>query len=577
MKRVFSILLVALLLLVPALSAWADETAHIYIDEGLLSEAELASLEDRAQTILDTHGVGVYFLYLMDMGEITAYAEQFMANVPESDAVALFINDEYYDFESKGAIGIAVFTQTVCIETLWAAFRSVKDDNLGKLMAYYDAADQLLTDFGDTPVLQTGETESFAVPAYIARTDGGLPTLIDADHLLSDADAEALSKRLKEIGTAYRCDVVIATVPTLGGKTSEAYADDLFDYSGYGYGATPDANGMTVDGDGVLLLICMEYRDFAISTSGYAITAFTDYGIQVYLEPQFLSYLSAGSFAEAFNAFADGCDYLLKTARAGEPYDVYTASEMTANGKPIIVDQAGVLSTEQIETLSKQLRSVGDRYQTDMILVTDYGWSDGDAYAQRYYENNGYGYVADGANRGGILVYYEPNGPLGIYVAGEAKNAFAGRGLYKFRQSLLSALYGNDYSVEMLTLAFADRGEYYLAQAQSGHAINPINWIPVILFAGIGMLFAFIPVGAMKRKLKSVYTQTRADTYLVPGSFVLTQNSDVFLNSTVSRSVHVQQSSSSGGRSSGGGGFHGGSSTHTSSSGGTHGGHSGKF
>lgn len=78
---------------------------------------------------------------------------------------------------------------------------------------------------------------------------------------------------------------------------------------------------MGEEADGILLLVSMEDRDWAISTCGYGITAFTDAG-QEYMTEQFLPYLSDGDYAYAFGEFADLCDDFILQAYRGEPYDV---------------------------------------------------------------------------------------------------------------------------------------------------------------------------------------------------------------------------------------------------------------
>lgn len=62
-------------------------------------------------------------------------------------------------------------------------------------------------------------------------------------------------------------------------------------------------------------------RNWATSTHGYAITAFTDAGLS-YIEEKLVSYLGDGEYAEAFNCFAEQCDRFLTQAETGEPYDV---------------------------------------------------------------------------------------------------------------------------------------------------------------------------------------------------------------------------------------------------------------
>jgi hypothetical protein len=149
-----------------------------------------------------------------------------------------------------------------------------------------------------------------------------------------------------------------------------------------------------------------------------------------------------------------------------------------------------------------------------------------------------------------------------------AASRFSGRRLDKVQREVEPLVRSGDYY-----------GAFEAFAARSNKIMHPLNIIAVLLAAGVGLLFGFLPLSGMKRQLVSVQRRTDADEYLVPSTFTLTQNSDVLLGTNVSRSIHVQPTSSGGGgsRPSGGGGFHGGSSTHTSSSGGTHGGHSGKF
>lgn len=132
--------------------------------------------------------------------------------------------------------------------------------------------------------------------------------LVDDADLLNGQEEQYLVNRLNEISDHYDLDVVIVTVNSLNGATAESYADDYYDYNGY----RPD---------GVLLLISMQERQWAISTTGYGITAFTDAGL-AYLEEQFIDDLSAGNYADAFLAFASESENMIIQAQSGRPYDV---------------------------------------------------------------------------------------------------------------------------------------------------------------------------------------------------------------------------------------------------------------
>lgn len=139
-----------------------------------------------------------------------------------------------------------------------------------------------------------------------------VPLLVDNAGLLTEAEQSELLATLDEISERQQADIVVVTADTLGGKTPMEYADDFYDYNGYGFGE---------NNDGVLLLVSMEDRDWWISTTGYGIYAITDAGIE-YISEKFLSDLSDGDYAEAFSTYAELCDDFFTQAKTGQPYDV---------------------------------------------------------------------------------------------------------------------------------------------------------------------------------------------------------------------------------------------------------------
>lgn len=134
--------------------------------------------------------------------------------------------------------------------------------------------------------------------------------LTDSAGLLSSVENEELLGKLDEISVRQACDVVIVTTNRLGGKTPTEFADDFFDYNGFGIG--PNA-------DGILLMISMEDRDWAISTHGFGITAFSDAG-QAHIMKQILPSLGEGDFFAAFSEFSTLADQFLEQAKNDAPY-----------------------------------------------------------------------------------------------------------------------------------------------------------------------------------------------------------------------------------------------------------------
>lgn len=149
----------------------------------------------------------------------------------------------------------------------------------------------------------------FVSPAFAA---GDLPRLVDSADLLLDSEEADLSDLLDEISKRQQVDVVVVTVDSTEGTSAMDYADDFYDYNGYGYGD---------ERDGILLLISMGERDWYISTHGFGITAVTDAGRE-YISEIFVNDLSLGDYAAAFTSFARLCDDFITQAKTGEPYDV---------------------------------------------------------------------------------------------------------------------------------------------------------------------------------------------------------------------------------------------------------------
>jgi len=145
------------------------------------------------------------------------------------------------------------------------------------------------------------------VPAHAV---GSFSRLVDDADYLTDSEETALLNKLDEISTRQGLDVVVVTIPDLYGEDITDFSDNFYEENGY----RPD---------GILLMISDYDREWAISTSGYGITAFTDAG-QEYMTEQFLDSLSEGEYAAAFDTYAELCDEFITQAKAGAPFDAGT-------------------------------------------------------------------------------------------------------------------------------------------------------------------------------------------------------------------------------------------------------------
>lgn len=207
-----------------------------------------------------------------------------------------------------------------------------------------------------TPVFAAGEAD---VPDKIAGIETGeLPRLVDQADLLTDEEETELLGTLDEVSERQKVDIVVITANSLEGRTAQEAADDLYDYCGYGFGE---------ERDGLLFLVSMEERDWWISTRGYAITAFTDAGID-FLTEQMLSDLSDGFYASAFTTYVQWCDDYITQAKTGAPYDVDNLPELpfSAPGAALIAfGIAFIIALIATGIMRLKLRSVYSRSRSD--------------------------------------------------------------------------------------------------------------------------------------------------------------------------------------------------------------------
>lgn len=131
--------------------------------------------------------------------------------------------------------------------------------------------------------------------AFHAVAAGSLPKVVDEAGLLTESQISKLETRIENIVETYGMDIVILTVDSLGHKTATDYADDYYDYHGYGIGTSHS---------GLLFLIAMEEREWAVSTCGDAIHTVTDREIDRII-PDIAGQLSDGEYFEAFDSFLD--------------------------------------------------------------------------------------------------------------------------------------------------------------------------------------------------------------------------------------------------------------------------------
>ncbi len=356
MKRKITATLVLMFLFISTVIPAFADGAKIYIrDESkVLTDADIGKLNTMADKIHTDYNASVYCLIanISQDEDLVEYAHG-LYGTPESNDnnIVLALSDSEWYVYFSGSLGELTTEEDKTL--LWDAFQS-SENYKDAVVSYISACEGLLKEKGFT-----------AAPPREIPSQRLLPLLVDNAGLLSAEDAAALSAKLDEISTRQQFEVAVVTVNSTEGKTPQAYADDFYDYNGYGYGENDD---------GCLLLVSMEERDWYITAYGFGSTAITDAGRE-YMSEQFLPYLSDGDYAEAFSEFADLCDDYVRQAKTGEPYDIGNMPNPIGVGTVIIISVIFGLLAAFIPVLimkaklkSVHFQSTADNYIRDNSL-----------------------------------------------------------------------------------------------------------------------------------------------------------------------------------------------------------------
>lgn len=268
-QRLFAPLL-ALLVLLSALSCLAlpvgaqdmpyTATNRVYDEATLLSESEIDELGKTIADIRAQYPIDIVLLTVKSLDGKSAqdYADDFYDDVSENSDGVLFLwavdSRDCYISTSGSVIG--TLTDSRLNDIFDHITDDMKADRLSDAMKLFldDLAMYLQTDAASTDGTDTDDT------THVVR-------VIDNAGLLTETEKQALEDSIHYIRSVYSFDVVILTVNSLGGKSARDYADDYYDYNGYGFGENYD---------GALFLWAVDTRDCYISTCGSGIKVITD-------------------------------------------------------------------------------------------------------------------------------------------------------------------------------------------------------------------------------------------------------------------------------------------------------------
>lgn len=242
-----------------------------------------------------------------------------------------------------------------------------------------------------------------------------------------------------------------------------------------------------------------------------------------------------------------------------------------AGSDEYVKDDAGLLSQDEIQSLSEEAQQLSDQYGYGVYIRTvndESSYDDIYTYTENYYTDNslGYGETADGILF--LIATSSQGGSYDIYIPGDVSEKMISiDGVGMISDHVKTYLQAHDYNkaCESYLDNVSDQLSYYeengTPQPYEEGSTESSGTLRYLLIFGLPLLVALIVVLVMLNMNRTKHKATTAKEYITKNGVHMNTIQDIFLYRTETRTPLPQNDNSS-------------SSTFTSSSGGSHsGGH----
>ena len=290
-KIVSAILILAICLSMAFTVSAESQTIDFVIDEfGNLAADELNELNALALNIYQQSGVGIFYVYTTvepledyDIAALTGGMEDYFVMIENDTSWSTFKSGKGEEID-------------LAAEDELRAVYNADETYAGGVREFLNAAALYFPYIADTP-----EGDILTVEEYL---------IFDDADLLSDSEEVSLTGKMIDISHKYDSQIVICTIAAMDSGDIDGFLNYLYDSMGFGYGENHD---------GVLLLVCMDPREYRILSNGFAGSAIDPDDIDS-IGDVIVSDLSDGDYADAFEKFIDECDYYLDGYINGFPF-----------------------------------------------------------------------------------------------------------------------------------------------------------------------------------------------------------------------------------------------------------------
>lgn len=304
MKKIITTILVAVFALSFMLIPASADDFNTLDPTGLLTEDEMQALEQLAVDIEAEYGYFAMMCFAENTDgyeTILDFGHDLYDSFSDKKYAVIFVDDlnkNLCDFFVSEDYEEYVFTDDVTT-AIFNAYNNAETYYLGAV-AFYNGVASALENAGMGSSEKTTAANTIigsdAIPEETTptvKTERVLPLVVDNADILTDEEEAYFLERCQAFTDEYKCEIAILTITDLEGKTAQEYADDFYDYNGYGYGENKDG------------LLCLYLdgedgqRNATLTTSGTAQMNIGDDEIEDIL----LSIAGSAKFGEFKDAF----------------------------------------------------------------------------------------------------------------------------------------------------------------------------------------------------------------------------------------------------------------------------------
>ncbi|MCF0151424.1 MAG: TPM domain-containing protein [Firmicutes bacterium] len=268
--------------------------------------------------------------------------------------------------------------------------------------------------------------------------------------------------------------------------------------------------------------------------------------------------LLAVSTVSCFGAVAS------ESSRLGK-FRATTGSKIT--NEDYVIDMAELLTTAERDALSSRCAELSSMYECGVYILTvydmyDLGYTFIETFAEDWFDTMGYGFGDTG--NGVMLVQSVADRDYDIDAHGNFGNrAFTDYGKEVMADRFVPYLSSGDWygayssylDTAQIYLERGWNGEYFdIGDSMQSLSERILEAFQIALIPSL--IAALAVVLALKGKMNTARAATRASSYLVPGSIVISRRKDRFTHTTTTRRARSSATKSGGGGTSIGGGGH---------------------